>query len=108
MRVYEIEYKLYGDDMQFVEIELDLEESVIVEVGVMMMMEDYIEMEIIFGDGFGLFGGLFGKLMGVGKCFVIGESMFMIVFINIGYGKCYVLFVVFYFGKIIFVDLIEY
>ena len=51
MRAHEIEYKLYGDDMQFVEIELDPEESVIAEAGAMMMMEDYIEMETIFGDG---------------------------------------------------------
>ena len=53
MRAHEIEYKLYGDDMQFVEIELDPEESVIAEAGAMMMMEDYIEMETIFGDGSG-------------------------------------------------------
>lgn len=49
MQAHEIEYKLYGDDMQFVEIELDPEESVIAEAGAMMMMEDYIEMETIFG-----------------------------------------------------------
>ena len=67
MRAHEIEYKLYGDDMQFVEIELDPEESVIAEAGAMMMMEDYIEMETIFGDGSGPSGGLFGKLMGAGK-----------------------------------------
>lgn len=59
MRAHEIEYKLYGDDMQFVEIELDPEESVIAEAGAMMMMEDYIEMETIFGDGSGPSGGLF-------------------------------------------------
>lgn len=43
MQAHEIEYKLYGDDMQFVEIELDPEESVIAEAGAMMMMEDYIQ-----------------------------------------------------------------
>ncbi len=72
MRAHEIEYKLYGDDMQFVEIELDPEESVIAEAGAMMMMEDYIEMETIFGDGSGPSGGLFGKLMGAGKRLVTG------------------------------------
>lgn len=51
MQAHEIEYKLYGDDMQFVEIELDPKESVVAEAGAMMMMEDYIEMETIFGDG---------------------------------------------------------
>lgn len=65
MKAHEIEYKLYGDDMQFVEIELDPEESVIAEAGAMMMMEDYIEMETIFGDGSGPSNGLFGKLMGL-------------------------------------------
>lgn len=88
MNVYEIDYKLYGDDMQFVEIELDFLESVIVEVGGMMMMEDDIEMEIIFGDGFFFISsGLFNKLKGVGKCVLIGESLFMMVYINNGYYK---------------------
>ena len=53
----------------------------------MMMMEDYIEMETIFGDGSGPSGGLFGKLMGAGKRLVTGESMFMTVFTNTGHGK---------------------
>nr|MBU6863923.1 AIM24 family protein [Streptococcus oralis] len=74
MQAHEIEYKLYGDDMQFVEIELDPEESVIAEAGAMMMMEDHIEMETIFGDGSGPSSGLFGKLMGAGKRLVTGES----------------------------------
>ena len=51
MNAHEIDYKLYGDDMQFVEIELDPQESVVAEAGGMMMMEDGIEMETIFGDG---------------------------------------------------------
>ena len=77
MQAHEIEYKLYGDDMQFVEIELDPEESVIAEAGAMMMMEDDIEMETIFGDGSGPSNGLFGKLMGAGKRLITGESMFI-------------------------------
>ena len=108
MRAHEIEYKLYGDDMQFVEIELDPEESVIAEAGAMMMMEDYIEMETIFGDGSGPSGGLFGKLMGAGKRLVTGESMFMTVFTNTGHGKRHVSFAAPYPGKIIPVDLTEY
>jgi uncharacterized protein (AIM24 family) len=51
MNAHEIDYILHGDDMQFVEIELDPQESVIAEAGGMMMMEDGIEMETIFGDG---------------------------------------------------------
>lgn len=108
MQAHEIEYKLYGDDMQFVEIELDPEESVIAEAGAMMMMEDYIEMETIFGDGSGPSGGLFGKLMGAGKRLVTGESMFMTVFTNTGHGKRHVSFAAPYPGKIIPVDLTEY
>ena len=51
MKNHEIDYKLYGDDMQFVEIELDPQETVIAEAGSLMMMEDQIKMETIFGDG---------------------------------------------------------
>ena len=108
MQAHEIEYKLYGDDMQFVEIELDPKESVIAEAGAMMMMEDHIEMETIFGDGSGPSSGLFGKLMGAGKRLVTGESMFMTVFTNTGHGKRHVSFLAPYPGKIIPVDLTEY
>lgn len=108
MKAHEIEYKLYGDDMQFVEIELDPEESVIAEAGAMMMMEDHIEMETIFGDGAGKSSGLFGKLMGAGKRLVTGESMFMTVFTNTGHGKRHVSFAAPYPGKIVPVDLTEY
>lgn len=108
MQAHEIEYKLYGDDMQFVEIELDPEESVIAEAGAMMMMEDHIEMETIFGDGSGPSSGLFGKLMGAGKRLVTGESMFMTVFTNTGHGKRHVSFAAPYPGKIIPVDLTQY
>ena len=51
MNNHEIDYKLYGDDMQFVEIELDPEETVIAEAGSLMMMDEDIQMETIFGDG---------------------------------------------------------
>ena len=51
MGMHEIEYKIFGDDMQFVEVELDPAEAVIAEAGGMMYMDDGIEMETIFGDG---------------------------------------------------------
>ena len=51
MNNHEIDYKLYGDDMQFVEVELDPQETVIAEAGSLMMMDDEIRMETIFGDG---------------------------------------------------------
>ncbi|MDR4191220.1 AIM24 family protein, partial [Bacillus pseudomycoides] len=76
--------KLYGADMQFVEIELDPEESVIAEAGAMMMMEDQIEMETSFGDGAGKSSGLFGKLMGSAKRLFTRARTFMTVFKNTG------------------------
>jgi uncharacterized protein (TIGR00266 family) len=105
---HEIEFMLHGDDMQFVEIELDPGESTIAEAGGMMMMEDGIEMETIFGDGSESQGrGLFGKLVGAGKRLVTGESLFMTVFTNRGMGKKHVSFAAPYPGKIIPVDLSE-
>ncbi|NSL51377.1 TIGR00266 family protein [Calidifontibacillus erzurumensis] len=107
MNSHEIEYKLYGDDMQFVEIELDPGESTIAEAGAMMMMEDGIEMETIFGDGSFSGKGLFGKLLGAGKRVLTGESLFMTVFTNQSSSIKHVSFAAPYPGKIIPVDLSE-
>lgn len=105
---HEIEFKLHGDDMQFVEIELDPGESAVAEAGGMMMMEDGIEMETVFGDGSSSQGkGLLGKLVGAGKRIVTGESLFMTVFTNQGTGKKHVSFAAPYPGKIIPIDLSE-
>ena len=107
MNNHEIDYKLFGDDMQFVEVELDPHETVIAEAGALMMMEDDIKMETIFGDGSGNRGGggLMGKLMGAGKRLVTGESLFMTAFTNEGKGKRHVYFASPYPGKIIPMDL---
>jgi uncharacterized protein (AIM24 family) len=59
-----IDYTLHGDDMQFVEIELDPGEAAIGEAGSMMYMEDGIEMDTVFGDGSAKHSGVFGKLLG--------------------------------------------
>lgn len=91
--------------MQFVEIELDPEESVIAEAGSLMMMEESIAMETIFGDGSNASGGLMGKLFGAGKRLLTGESLFMTVFTNEGRGKKHVCFAAPYPGKIIPMDL---
>ncbi|TMU87358.1 TIGR00266 family protein [Bacillus sp. BHET2] len=109
MNSHEIEYKLHGDDMQFVEIELDPGESAVAEAGGMMMMEDGIGMETIFGDGGqgNGAGGFLGKLVGAGKRILTGESLFMTVFTNEGMGKKHVSFAAPYPGKIIPVDLSE-
>jgi uncharacterized protein (TIGR00266 family) len=103
--MHEIDYKIYGDDMQFVEVELDPMEAVVAEAGGMMFMEDGIEMETIFGDGSKANSGFIGALMGAGKRLITGESMFMTVFQNRGAGKKHVAFGAPYPGKIIPVHL---
>lgn len=106
--MHEIDYKVYGDDMQFVEVELDPQEAVVAEAGGMMYMEDGIEMETIFGDGSQQQGGGFlSSLMGAGKRLLTGESLFMTVFQNQGQGKKKVAFGAPYPGKIIPVHLSE-
>ena len=97
----EIDYKIYGDDMQFVEVELDPMEAAIAEPGGMMYMEDGIEMETIFGDGSKQNSGFMGALMGAGKRLLTGESMFTTVFQNRAAGKKRVAFGAPYPGKII-------
>ncbi|MBK7998218.1 MAG: TIGR00266 family protein [Verrucomicrobia bacterium] len=106
--MHEIDYKVYGDDMQFVEVELDPQEAVVAEAGGMMYMEDGIEMETIFGDGSQQQGGGFlSSLMGAGKRLLTGESLFMTVFQNQGQGKKKVAFGAPYPGKIIPLHLAE-
>lgn len=103
---HEIDFHLYGEEMQCVEIELDPSETVIAESGSFMMMEDGIQMETIFGDGSNSnSGGIFGKIIGAGKRLLTGESLFMTAFTNIGSGKKKVSFAAPYAGKIIPLDL---
>lgn len=107
--MHEVDYKIYGDDMQFVEIELDPEEATVAEAGTMMYMDPGIEMETIFGDGSASSGGggLMGALMSAGKRVLTGESLFMTVFANKGQGKQHVAFAAPYPGSIIAVKLGE-
>ncbi|WP_106495161.1 TIGR00266 family protein [Lentibacillus sp. Marseille-P4043] len=108
MNNHEIDFKLHGDDMQFVEVELDPQETVIAEAGSLMMMDSQIKMETIFGDGSKNQGsGLMGKLIGAGKRVISGESLFMTTFTNEGVGKKHVSFASPYPGKIIPMDLSE-
>jgi uncharacterized protein (TIGR00266 family) len=103
--MHEIDFKIYGDDMQFVEIELDPMEAAVAEAGGMMFMEDGIQMETIFGDGSQQTSGFLGTLLGAGKRLITGESLFMTVFQNRGAGKKKVAFGAPYPGKIIAVHL---
>jgi len=105
--MYEVDYKVFGDDMQYVEIELDPLEAAVAEAGGMMYMEDGIEMETIFGDGSQQNSGFLGALVGAGKRLLTGESLFMTVFQNRGSGKKRVAFGAPYPGKIIPVHLSE-
>ena len=108
MNAHEIDYKIFGDDMQFVEIELDPTETVMAEPGAMMMMDDTIEMNTIFGDGAKQDDTLMGKLFSAGKRVLTGESLFMTAFTNMGSGKKHVSFSAPYPGKIIPVDLTQF
>ena len=101
----EVDYEVFGNEMQFVEVELDPGESVVAEAGGMMFMEPGIEMNTIFGDGGGQEGGFMDKLVGAGKRLLTGESLFMTVFTHQGQGKAKAAFASPYPGKIIPVDL---
>lgn len=105
--VHEIDYKIHGNEMQFVEIVLDPKETVVAEAGAMMMMDNSITMETIFGDGSekSKSGGLFGKLGGAAKRVITGESLFMTAFTNSGYGRESVAFAAPYPGKILPMDI---
>lgn len=101
---HEIDYKIYGEEMQHVEIELDPQETAIAESGSFMMMDEGVEMTTIFGDGRNQ-QSLFGKLLSAGKRVLTGESLFMTAFTNAGQGKKRVHFASPYPGKIIPIDL---
>lgn len=108
MTAHEIDYHIYGEEMQYVEIELDPQEGVVAEAGSFMMMDDGIKMETIFGDGSQTDSGFLGKVLGAGKRILTGESLFMTAFYNNVVGKRKVSFASPYPGKIIPIDLTEY
>ncbi len=109
MRAHEIDYHINGEEMQYVEIELDPQEVVIAEAGSFMMMEDGIKMETIFGDGSQeQQSGIFGKLLSAGKRVLTGESLFMTAYQNQGFGKRKVSFASPYPGKIVPIDLRQF
>ncbi len=108
MNAHEIEYEIFGEEMQFVEIELDPQEGVVAESGSFMMMDDRIKMTTIFGDGSKQEKGLLGKIFSAGKRILTGESLFMTVYTNEGTGKRKASFASPYPGKIIPIDLTEF
>lgn len=99
-----VDYKIFGNDMQFVEVELDPGESAVAEAGSLMYKEPAIKMETIFGDGSAASqsGGFMDKLLGAGKRIITGESLFTTVFSHTGgSGKAKVAFAAPYPGTII-------
>ena len=107
MPAHEIDFQIHGEEMQFVEIELDPQETVIAEAGAFMMMDEGIEMATIFGDGSGAGGGggLLGKLVSGAKRVITGEGLFMTAYTHRGRGKARVSFASPYPGSIIPIDL---
>ena len=105
MKCHKVDYKVIGDDIQIVEVELDPGETVIAEAGAMNYMDDGITFEAKMGDGSKPDGGLFGKLMDAGKRAITGESIFLTHFTNSGSGKKSVAFAAPYPGKIIPIDM---
>jgi uncharacterized protein (TIGR00266 family) len=101
----EIDYQIFGEEMQYVSIELDPQESVVAEPGAFMMMDDGIQMETLFGDGSQENTGFFGKLLKAGSRLLVGESLFMTAFTNQQNNKRKVSFASPYPGKIIPLDL---
>ncbi|HPD41266.1 MAG TPA: TIGR00266 family protein [Anaerolineae bacterium] len=106
MQSHEIDYQVYGDDLQFVEVELDPRETVIAEAGAMMYMDDGIAFETRMGDG-SRPQGMMDKVLSVGKRVLTGESLFMTHFTNVSEGKRRLAFAAPYPGKIIAIDLDE-
>ncbi|MDY6906332.1 MAG: TIGR00266 family protein [Thermodesulfobacteriota bacterium] len=108
MQCHEVDYKIIGDDMQTVEIELDPGETIIAEAGAMNYMDDAIIFEAKMGDGATADEGVIGKLLNTGKRMLTGESMFMTHFTNSSEGKRRIAFSAPYPGKIIALDLAQH
>ena len=101
----EIDYKIYGDDMQYVEVELDQGETVVGEAGAMMYMHKGISFDAKMGDGSNPDAGIFDTLLDVGKRILTRESIFMTHYTNDWPGKSQVAFAAPYPGKIVPVNL---
>jgi uncharacterized protein (TIGR00266 family) len=104
---HEIDYEIHGQEMQYVEVELDPGESAVAEAGALMYKDASIEMTTIFGDGSGQQqgAGFMKLLVGAGKRVLTGESLFMTVFTHTGSGKARVAFAAPYPGTIMALDL---
>jgi uncharacterized protein (TIGR00266 family) len=105
---HEIDYKIFGEELQYVEVELDPGETAVAEPGAFMMMDDGITMQTIFGDGSQQQdNSIMGKLFSAGKRLLVGENLFMTAFTNTGSGKKRVSFAAPYTGKVVALNLLE-
>jgi len=105
MQCHEVDYKIIGDDLQMVEIELDPTETIIAEAGAMNYMEDGINFQAHMGDGSAANEGMLNKLFSAGKRMLSGESLFITHFTNHSSSKSRVAFAAPYPGKIIPIDM---
>lgn len=105
MRSHDVDYRIIGDDIQLVEVELDPMETIIAEAGTMMYMDSQISFDTKMGDGSEPNQGLMGKLLSAGSRVLTGESLFITHFTNHGGSKQRVAFAAPYPGKIVPVDL---
>jgi uncharacterized protein (TIGR00266 family) len=88
----DIDFEIKGQELQFVEIELDPGESAVAEAGAMVWKDASVGMNTVFGDGSAQTGGFMNKLLGAGKRLITGESLFTTVFTHNGSGKARVAF----------------
>lgn len=102
---HEVDYRIEGDDLQFVEVELDPGETVIGEAGAMVYLEDGIAFETKLGDGSEPDQGMWGKLKAAGKRAISQESIFLTHFTNEGVGKVHAAFAAEFPGKVVPIDL---
>ena len=108
IRNHEIDYKIFGEELQYVEVELDPNETAVAEPGAFMMMDDGITMQTIFGDGSQQQdNSIMGKLFSAGKRVLVGENLFMTAFTNTSSGKKHVSFAAPYTGKVVVLNLLE-
>ena len=107
MQSHEVDYEIFGNDMQVVEVELDRGETIIAEAGAMNWMEDDIVYEAKMGDGSKSDEGLMGKLLSAGKRALSGESLFLTHFTNTSNSKRRVAFAAPYPGHILPLDLAQ-
>ena len=105
---HEIDYKIFGEELQYVEIELDPNETAVAEPGAFMMMDDGISMQTIFGDGSQQRdNSIMGKLFSAGKRLLVGENLFMTAFTNTSSGKKHISFAAPYTGKVVALNLAQ-